>query len=106
MNDGRPSEGQVARALREPPTTSEDVAAGSALRVSSWNEWDSLRHVIVGGADRGEIPACEPGVNAKVPEDSAMRGQWGTRPPETIAMANAQLDDFAALLEKRRIRVD
>jgi glycine amidinotransferase len=106
MSAGPPSAGQVAWALRESSTAPEGVAVGSALRVSSWNEWDPLRHVIVGRADHGQIPASEPAVNAKVPDDSAMREQWGTRPAETIAMANAELDAFAALLEKRGIRVD
>ena len=47
--------------------------------VSSWNEWDPLKHVIVGKADGGCIPAPEPALDAKVPEDSDMRGQfWAT----------------------------
>jgi hypothetical protein len=44
--------------------------------VNSWNEWDPLRHVIVGRADDCHIPAEEPALEAKVPEDSDMRGQW------------------------------
>ena len=43
---------------------------------------------------------------AKVPEDSDMRGMWGPRPLETIEKANKQLDDFANLLIKRGIKVD
>ena len=45
-------------------------------------------------------------MDAKVPEDSDMRGQWGRRPQETIDRANELLDDFASLLTKRGIRVD
>ena len=52
--------------------------------VNSWNEWDPLRHVIVGRADNCHIPPEEPALEAKVPEDSDMRGQWGRRPQETI----------------------
>ena len=52
--------------------------------VSSWNEWDPLRHVIVGRADGTCIPATEPALDAKVPEDSDMRGQFGQRPKYTI----------------------
>ena len=48
--------------------------------VSSWNEWDPLKHVIVGRADDCHIPPEEPALEAKVPEDSDMRGQWGRRP--------------------------
>ena len=45
--------------------------------VNSWNEWDPLKHVIVGKADNCHIPPEEPALDAKVPEDSDMRGQWG-----------------------------
>ena len=74
--------------------------------VNSWNEWDPLKHVIVGCADDCHIPAEEPALDAKVPEDSDMRGQWGRRPQETIDRANELLDNFASLLTKRGIRVD
>ena len=42
--------------------------------VNSWNEWDPLKHVIVGKADGSCIPAPEPALDAKVPEDSDMKG--------------------------------
>jgi glycine amidinotransferase len=74
--------------------------------VKSWNEWDTLRHVIVGRADDCHIPPEEPALDAKVPEDSDMRGQWGRRPQETIDRANELLDNFAGMLEKRGLRVD
>ena len=38
--------------------------------VNSWNEWDPLKHVIVGKADNCHIPPEEPALDAKVPEDS------------------------------------
>ena len=69
--------------------------------VNSWNEWDPLKHVIVGRADDCHIPPEEPALDAKVPEDSDMRGQWGRRPQETIDRANELLDNFASLLEKQ-----
>jgi len=74
--------------------------------VNSWNEWDPLKHVIVGRADDCHIPPEEPALDAKVPEDSDMRGQWGRRPQETIDRANELLDNFASMLEKRGVRVD
>ncbi|MFZ9135890.1 MAG: hypothetical protein ACO208_08200, partial [Candidatus Puniceispirillaceae bacterium] len=37
--------------------------------VNSWNEWDPLKHVIVGRADDCHIPPEEPALDAKVPED-------------------------------------
>lgn len=78
----------------------------SKLVVSSWNEWDRLRHVIVGRATDCHIPPGEPALDAKVPEDSDMKGQWGKRPQETIDRGNELLDNFAALLEKRGVVVD
>jgi len=75
--------------------------------VSSWNEWDPLRHVIVGTATGSMVPPLEPAVNAKVPNDSEMRAVAGTpRSDESVARANQQLDDFANMLRGRGIRVD
>ena len=54
------------------------------VKVNSWNEWDPLKHVIVGRADGTCIPAPEPALDAKVPEDSDMRGQYGPRTKDTI----------------------
>jgi len=74
--------------------------------VNSWNEWDPLRHVIVGRADNCHIPPEEPALEAKVPEDSDMRGQWGLRPQETIDRANELLNNFATQLQSLGVRVD
>ena len=75
-------------------------------RVNSWNEWDPLRHVIVGRADGSCIPPPEPALDAKVPEDSDMRGTHGPRPAESIARGNELLDRFCDQLTARGIRVD
>jgi len=74
--------------------------------VNSWNEWDPLKHVIVGKADGCCIPAPEPALDAKVPEDSDMKGQYGPRTKDTVDKANELLDNFASLLEKKEIKVD
>ena len=74
--------------------------------VNSWNEWDPLKHVIVGRADNCHIPPPEPALDGKVPEDSDMRGQWGKRPQETIDKGNELLDNFATMLEGRGLTVD
>ena len=63
--------------------------------VNSWNEWDPLKHVIVGRADGTCIPAPEPALDAKVPEDSDMKGQHGPRTKDTIDKANQLLDNFS-----------
>ena len=74
--------------------------------VNSWNEWDPLTHVIVGRADGTCIPAPEPALDAKVPEDSDMRGKFGPRKKDTVEKANQLLDDFSNMLIKRGIKVD
>ncbi len=76
------------------------------FKVSSWNEWDPLKHVIVGKADNCHIPPPEPALDAKVPENSDMKGHWGKRPQETIDKGNELLDNFAKMLEGRGIKVD
>ena len=78
----------------------------SATIVSSWNEFDPLKHVIVGRADHTCIPPDEPATQAKIPEDSDMRGMWGPRPLATVEKANSQLDTLAGVLENRGIQVD
>lgn len=74
--------------------------------VNSWNDFDSLRHVIVGRADFTCIPPTEPATEAKIPEDSDMRGLWGPRPLHTVEAANRQLDTLTQALETKGIRVD
>lgn len=88
--------------------TSQNPASDTPQKtvVNSWNEWDPLHHVIVGRADDCHIPPEEPALDAKVPEDSDMRGQWGRRPQETIDRANELLNNFADMLVKRGVRVD
>ena len=46
------------------------------------------------------------GSDAKVPEDSDMKGRYGPRTKDTIDKANELLDNFSNLLEKRGIKVD
>jgi len=74
--------------------------------VNSWNDFDSLRHVIVGRADFTCIPPTEPATEAKIPEDSDMRGLWGPRPLHTVEAANRQLDTLTQGLEAKGVRVD
>ncbi len=47
---------------------------GFKTRVESWDDFSPLKHVIVGHADHTCIPPSEPATEAKVPEDSDMRG--------------------------------
>lgn len=74
--------------------------------VNSWNDFDPLKHVIVGRADNTCIPPSEPASKAKVPLDSPMRGMTGPRPLDTVEKANAQLDNLVKVLEGLGIKVD
>ena len=74
--------------------------------VNSWNEWDPLKHVIVGCADGTMIQAPEPAVLRDWLKDGFPAGTYGPLPKEMEAKANEELDNFARLLEKRKIRVD
>jgi glycine amidinotransferase len=75
-------------------------------KVCSWNEWDPLKHVIVGRADGTMVQAPEPAVERDWPEYGFPLGAYGRLPREMEDRANEQLDNFARILEKRGIRVD
>src|SRR4030065_1481190 len=74
--------------------------------VKSWNEWDPLKHVILGRADGSMIQAPEIAVQRDWPEDGYPLGKYGPYPQEMIDMANEELDNCARILESRGIRVD
>lgn len=75
-------------------------------KVSSWDDFSPLKHVIVGRADHACIPGWEPALEAKISAESDMYGTWGPRSLESVEKGNAQLDGLAAILESRGIRVD
>src|SRR4030042_1667740 len=74
--------------------------------VQSWNEWDPLKHIIVGRADTTMVQAPEPAVQQNWPEQGFPLGKYGPYPEEMTAKANEQLDNFAKILESRGVRVD
>jgi glycine amidinotransferase len=74
--------------------------------VNSWNEWDPLKHVILGRPDGGMIQAPEPAISWAYPEDSWPRGKYGPLPKEMEEVAIEQMDRFAATMESRGICVD
>ena len=55
--------------------------------INSWNEWDQLKHVIVGTADNANIPPMEPALEPKISEDSGMKNSHGPRTSESIEKA-------------------
>ena len=74
--------------------------------VNSWNEWDPLKHIIVGRPDNTVIQAPEPAVERDFPEDGFPLGKYGPIPQEMVEKAKAQMDYFVKIVEKRGIRVD
>jgi len=76
------------------------------IRVNSWNEWDPLKHVIVGRADGTMVQAPEPACVRDWPKYGFPKGTYGPLPKEMEEKANEELDNFAKLLESRGIRVD
>jgi len=74
--------------------------------VNSWNEWDPLKHIILGRADGTMIQAPEIAIQRDYPEDGFPLGTYGPYPEEMVEKANEQLDNFARILESRGIRVD
>ena len=74
--------------------------------VNSWNEWDPLKHIIVGRADGTMVQAPEPAVVRDWPDHGFPLGTYGQLPKEMADIANEQLDNFAAELERRGVTVD
>jgi len=52
--------------------------------VSSWNEWDPLKHVIVGRADGTMIQSPEIAIQRDYPEDGMPLGSFGPYPQEIL----------------------
>ena len=50
--------------------------------VCSWNEWDPLKHVIVGRADGTMVQALEPAIERDWPDDGYPRGAHGPLPKD------------------------
>jgi glycine amidinotransferase len=74
--------------------------------VNSWNEWDPLKHVIVGRADGTMVQAPEPAIERDWPEHGFPLGKYGPLPKKMEERANELLDNFARILQERGIRVD
>ncbi len=74
--------------------------------VNSWNEWDPLKHVIVGRATGTMVQAPEIAVQREWRDDGFNLGTYGPYPEKMTAKADEQLDNFAKILEGRGIRVD
>lgn len=74
--------------------------------INSWNEWDPLKHIIMGRPAGTNITALETGWMHDLPDGGYPLGTWGPFPEEMIEEAARQMDVFQQLLEKRGIKVD
>jgi glycine amidinotransferase len=74
--------------------------------VNAWNEWDPLKHVIVGRVEGTMTPAPEPGMVRHLPDVGIPAGEWGPLPDELVEKGKVQIEAFASMLEERGIRVD
>ena len=59
-------------------------------RVNSWNEWDRLKHVIVGRIDSRMVGAPDAGMVLDFPELGLKPGQW-TPIPDSPNMFDTDL---------------
>ena len=83
----------------------EEISKGT-VTINSWNEWDPLKHVIVGRADGAVVQAPEIAVQRDWPEHGFPLGSSGPIPQHMVDAANYQLDNLANVLRKRGVRVD
>ncbi len=73
--------------------------------VSSWNEWDPLREVIVGTARGAADPAYEPALAPFFSEPGGRSAPAAAVHPAVLDAAERQLDHFAGLLGKLGVAV-
>jgi glycine amidinotransferase len=76
--------------------------------VNSWNEWDPLKHVIVGVPDESSVPALEPAFEAKAVGAKVDLGKvvFGPREAEAVKIAREQLDSLCNVLRSHGVTVD
>ncbi|HEV2964679.1 MAG TPA: serine/threonine protein kinase [Candidatus Angelobacter sp.] len=84
----------------------QETISKGIVTINSWNEWDPLKHVIVGRADGAVVQAPEIAVQRDWPEYGFPLGSHGRIPQHMVDAANEQLDNLAAILQKRGVRVD
>ena len=73
--------------------------------INSWNEWDPLKHVIMGRPEGTAIPAPEPAWQYDLPGAYPLP-EYGPFPQEMIDKANEQMDYFQKRMEKRGAKVE
>jgi glycine amidinotransferase len=88
----------------------EKIMSASATNkktvVNSWNEWDPLKHIIVGRPDGTMIQAPELAIQRDWPDDGFPLGSYGPYPEEMLEKAKAEMNNFTEVLESKGVRVD
>ena len=74
--------------------------------VNSWNEWDPLKHVVLGDPTGAAIPAPGPDWAHNLDSGGMPLGYYGRFPEELINAAKEQMDGFQKIMEARGIKVD
>jgi glycine amidinotransferase len=85
-----------------------DTTPAIAPVVNSFTEWDPLEEVVVGRLAGGAFPAWQDSMLATVPDEGIrlFREKGGTPfPADHLAAADAELDQLAAVLAARGIKV-
>ncbi len=86
----------------------ERVNRAPQCPVNSHNEWDLLEEVIVGVVDGAAFPPWHIALEAPLPEDQrdVFRANAGKPfPPEKVAAARKELEEFVHILEAEGVRV-
>lgn len=73
--------------------------------VNSWNEWDTLREMVVGSATGAYFEPTEPGTRPQIRNRPDTPFPSGPKSDEAIAAANEELDGLARLLESQGVTV-
>lgn len=74
--------------------------------VNSWNEWGTLKRVVLGSAEGAAFPAPEPAQHYNSPAGGIGFAYWGMFPQEMVDEACEQQDGFAKVLQSRGVTVD
>ncbi|MGW1544702.1 glycine amidinotransferase [Streptomyces sp. NPDC002309] len=73
--------------------------------VNSWNEWDTLREVVVGSATGACFEPAEPGNRPQVRGSGDLPFPTGPKSAEAVHRANEQLEGLAAVLADQGVTV-
>ncbi|GAA1542769.1 glycine amidinotransferase [Streptomyces albidochromogenes] len=74
-------------------------------RVNAWNEWDTLREMVVGSAAGAAFEPTEPGNRPQIRGRAQAPFPTGPKPAEAVARAEAELNGLTALLETQGVTV-